>query len=200
MFNRQLFNRGRFSRPLNSANSIVFTGTVDLGVEAEAEKINVTLAFNGHADITLELAGQMNYAVSFDGNADLQLNTDGNLIRARNFEGHTDIAMTADGNLIRGRVFHGNALITLTLASTEGFNTFRYEHVHLPGLLVRPGDELIIDMENMTVTLNGQNVMRFLHRNSEFFTLNPGNNEITYESTVTNGRVDMRVLWKDAWL
>jgi hypothetical protein len=54
-------------------------------------------------------------------------------------------------------------------------------------------------MDAMTVTMNGQNIMRFVDRESEFFEFNPGNNEVTFETTTANGRVDMRVLWKDRW-
>jgi len=198
MFNRQPFNRGKFNRSAVAANSVLLYGDAGLELEA-AGKLNVSNTFKGNAALELSATGKVTYSANLKGYADLFLFAGGQVTRSRTFEGYADLNLTADGNLIRARIISGDALLMLTV-DNEGFNTFRYEQISLPGLVVRQGDELIIDMENMTITMNGVNVMRFLSRDSEFFRLNPGNNEITYESTVAAGRVDLRILWKDAWI
>ena len=57
------------------------------------------------------------------------------------------------------------------------------------------GDELIIDTDNMTVTINGENAIMYLADSSTFFTLSAAD-IIRYEGT---GTADIRLLWKDRW-
>ena len=198
MFNRQHFNRGRFNRSSVAVNSVFLHGDMGLGLETAGE-LNVSSAFNGNAALELTAVGKMTYSANLEGYVDLFLVMDGQVIRPRPLKGNADLSLNVEGKIARYRNFDGDALLMIAVIS-EGFNTFRYETISLPGLVIQAGEELIIDMENMTVTLNGQNVMRFLSRDSEFFHLNPGNNEVTYESTVSTGRVDLRILWKNAWL
>ena len=198
MFNRQPFNRGRFNRTISSVNSVFLYGGATLKVEA-AGNINAVKSFKGSAALNLIVTGKVNYSASLKGYADLFLYADGALIRAHNLEGYAPLALSAEGNIIRYRNLSGDMLLILAL-NNEGFNTFQYEQISLPGLLIRAGDELIIDTDNQTVTLNGQNVMRFVDRYSEFFRFRPGTNEVTYESAGEGSRADIRILWKDAWL
>ena len=200
MFNRLPFNRGNFNRTATAANSVLLYGNIDMVVEA-AGRLNAASAFEGNIHIGTEAAGRLNAVSTFTGNADMVFMAEGFLSRSRHFEGEVGMGLGLEGDIVRVRNVGGDVFIAVT-ADSEGFNTFRYETISLggPGFSFRAGDELIIDMENMTVTMNGQNIMRFLDRESEFFNLNPGNNEITYESTAEAGRVDLRILWKDAWL
>jgi len=200
MFNRQPFNRGKFNRSTVAASSVLLYGEISLELEA-AGKVNVSNTFEGNAALELTATGKVTYSANLEGHTDIILIADGQVIRSRAIEGNADIGIIVAGNIVRYRNLDGDALLTIT-ASSEGFNTFRYEMISIsrPGFLFRVGDEIIIDMENMNVIQNGQNIMRFVDRESEFFNLNPGNNEITYESMVTAGRVDLRILWKDAWL
>ena len=200
MFNRQPFNRGKFNRSALNANSVLLYGDIELGVEAKAERMNATRGYKGNIDIALNATGKLNYSANLKGVADLSIEAGGQFRRVRSFDGTVEIGIAASGNIVRARHLQGEAVIALTITN-EGFNTFRYETISLtrPGFLFRPGDELIIDMDNMTVTQNGQNVMRFVDRESEFFLFNPGNNEVTYQSTAQAGRVDLRILWKDAF-
>lgn len=59
------------------------------------------------------------------------------------------------------------------------------------------GDELIIDTEHMTVTLNGANIIDRVSDDSAFFKLQPGR-----ERYYRRGRhdADVKILWKDRWL
>jgi len=201
MFNRQPFNRGRFNRSTGNANSVLFYGTAEIAVGAQVDKMNAARGYKGDADIAIYATGKINYSANLKGIVTIGIEADGQFRRVRSLDGKAEIAIAASGSIIRARHLQGEAVIAIT-AISEGFNTFRYEIISLtrPGFIFRPGDELIIDMDSMTVTQNGQNVMRFVDRESEFFLFNPGNNEVTYTSTVTAGRVDVRILWKDAFL
>lgn len=199
MFNRQAFNRGKFNRNSGNVNVVLLHGDCDIVLAADG-RLNATMPLSGQADIVLATDGPMNMAAAFDGMADIVLAADATVTRARPFDGVADIVIFADGQLVRAKHLSGASVIALGMSSA-GFNTFGYETISLtrPGFIFRPGDEIIIDMENMTVTMNGQNIMRFVDRESEFFEFNPGNNEVTFETTTAAGRVDMRVLWKDRW-
>jgi len=200
MFNRQPFNRGKFNRTISSTKSVLLHGNIGIQLKA-AGQINATKAFDGEAALNLSTMGKLTYSANFIGSVGLFLCADGALVRTQNMEGHAATSLVADGVIIRAQNISGSTLLMLTAASRTGFNTFRYEQIYLPNLVIRQGDELVIDTDSMTVTLNGQSVMRFLSRDSEFFLLNPSDNEITYEAAGgNNSEAEIRILWKDAWL
>ena len=68
------------------------------------------------------------------------------------------------------------------------------------GKNIRTCDELVIDTCEMTVSVNGQNMMKFVSNDSEFFSLLPGDNEIIYTDGVTTRKVSIDILWKDRWV
>ena len=76
--------------------------------------------------------------------------------------------------------------------STYGSVTMVIEGVNMVA-----GDELIIDTEHMTVTLNGANIIDRVSDDSAFFKLQPGENDIIVEGGTT---ADVKILWKDRWL
>lgn len=65
------------------------------------------------------------------------------------------------------------------------------------GVNMVPGDELVIDTEHMTVTLNGENIIDRVSDDAVFFKLMSGINDITVEGGTT---ADVRIVWKDRWL
>ena len=71
------------------------------------------------------------------------------------------------------------------------------ERAIVEGVNMVAGDELIIDTEHMTVTLNGVNIVDRVSDDSAFFKLQPGENDIIVEGGTT---ADVKVLWKDRWL
>lgn len=63
------------------------------------------------------------------------------------------------------------------------------------------GDVLVIDTEQMSVFLNGVNIVDKLADDSVFFDLKPGLNQITVENIGTGSpKTDIKILWKDKWL
>jgi len=67
-------------------------------------------------------------------------------------------------------------------------------------LILAPGDELIINTDEMTVTVNGQNGMRYFSMDSDFFKLLSGENKIVYSDGSSSRDVLVDIIWKDRWL
>lgn len=67
-------------------------------------------------------------------------------------------------------------------------------------LTLAPGDELIINTDEMTVTVNGQNGMRYFSMDSDFFKLLSGENKIVYSDGSGSRDVLVDIIWKDRWL
>ena len=66
----------------------------------------------------------------------------------------------------------------------------------MPNLTIKQGQLLIIDTDNMTITLDGVNIMKYLHNNSVFFLFSPGENIIN----INNANHKSNILWRDAWV
>jgi len=190
--NRMGFNRGKFNvsahRQSNANISVTATG-----------ELSVTRCFSGDAEIEVQATGTLNASYALSGEAEIEVLADGYMNAARSFGGAAEVTVSAMGymNVVRGL---GGAAYIIVETTSQEFNTFRLEYIELPDLILAPGDELIIDTDAMTITRNGENVMRYLSRASEFFQFNPQENEIEYVSSNPDDQVEIRILWKDAWL
>ena len=102
----------------------------------------------------------------------------------------------AIGDYIRTLFFEGDAIAEAN-ASGTGVSTYGQEVMVVEGVNMVAGDELIIDTEHMTVTLNGVNIVDRVSDSSVFFKLMSGVNDIIVEGGTT---ADIRILWKDRWL
>jgi len=192
-FNRMGFNRGKFNASAHRRSNALMT------MQAAGDMIAVR-GFTGEAMIVLDTeSGALNTVSTFEGNADIELSASGRMNATRTLQGAADIIMSAFGRMNMIHALDGAAFMVLSTTSKE-FNTFRLEYIELPNLTLAAGDELIIDTDRKTITLNGVNIMRHLSRYSEFFNFNPRENEIEYISSNPNDRVEIRILWKDAWL
>ena len=181
--------------------------------------MNLAAAFKSSAEMVLAAGSNFNGVFLFTANTGIVLCATAKLNAANTLQGSVGIAVVSAGHININIPYQGHACIVLTARGQDNrvfglrgsmhadlsvynvrFNIFRYEHIHLPTINIPIGGELIIDTENMTVTLDGQNVMMHLCRDSEFFMLNPEVNEIMYTSSNQNNRADIRTLHKDAWL
>ena len=100
------------------------------------------------------------------------------------------------GDYIRTRFFAAVAE-AVTTASGTGVSTYGQEVLTVAGVNMVAGDELIIDTEHMTVTLNGVNIVDRVSDASVFFKLMSGVNDLIVEGGTT---ADIKILWKDRWL
>jgi hypothetical protein len=111
------------------------------------------------------------------------------------------ILLVMDGRGVARRVFIAASKDSILELNATGIaDMYGYGILDLEGLVLSPGGTLIIDTGEMTVLLNGQDVTRFVSKQSEFFKLRPGDNVIVYEDGVANRNASYNILWKDLWL
>ena len=120
----------------------------------------------------------------------------GEVVRVLLFTAEAEAVAEAVGDYIRTLFFEGDAIAEAN-ASGTGVSTYGQEVMVVEGVNMVAGDELIIDTEHMTVTLNGVNIVDRVSDSSVFFKLMSGVNDIIVEGGTT---ADIRILWKDRWL
>jgi hypothetical protein len=111
-----------------------------------------------------------------------------------------EMRLGAQGKVVRKRPLSAQAA-ALNLTARADYHAFGTEEFALPGLIVRPGDELVIDTDLMTVTLNGVNIARYVRMNSQFIKLLAAGNTFVYQDkSGATRKADVRVEWKPRWL
>ena len=173
MYNRTPYNRTAYNR----ASSIVFEWLANASAGADSSGvILVTRHFNGAVEAVAAASGVIIRVVLPTAIAEAKAETVGGYIRTLFFDAIAEAVATASG----------------TSVSSYGSVTMTIEGVNMVA-----GDELVIDTEHMTVTLNGGNIVDRVSDDSAFFKLQPGENDIIVEGGTT---ADVKVLWKDRWL
>lgn len=177
MFNRQPYNRGKFNTP------------------------SVQTASNSGISI-LKLAGNevppQQDMTSF-GTTAMVLRTLNDAVNIKSSSGIAGLLLDSKG--IQTKIHYGLTNPSDIQLQTKGEHTLAGEElINLAGLVLKPGDELVIDTCEMTVSVNGQNMMKFVSNASEFFSLLPGDNELIYTDGVTTRKVSIDILWKDRWV
>ena len=128
--------------------------------------------------------------------ANAEADTSATLRIIRYMGGSAVAVSTASGEYVR--VFLPSALAeAIATATGAGVSTYGSVTLVIEGVNMVAGDELIIDTEHMTVTLNGANIIDRVSDDSAFFKLQPGENDIIVEGGTT---ADVKILWKDRWL
>ena len=128
--------------------------------------------------------------------ANAETDTSATLKIIRYLDGSAEAVATASGVFVR--VLLPSALAeAVATASGTGVSTYGSVTMVIEGVNMVAGDELVIDTEHMTVTLNGANIIDRVSDDSAFFNLQPGENDIIVEGGTT---ADVKILWKDRWL
>ena len=177
MFNRQPYNRGKFNAPLtvtssNSGIALLKLGTIPVDVQR-------TISASGQA--SMKLSGL----------------SDGTIVRYAAGSCLFTLGSFANGTKVFIVEAKDAALVMLTQATHQlsGEQMMRFED-----LALRPGDELVINTCDLTVTLNGQNAMEYFAADSEFITLLNGENTIEYNDESESREISFDIIWKDRWL
>lgn len=86
----------------------------------------------------------------------------------------------------------------------EGFTENRFVYVIADVIIIttafKPGDEIIIDMDDYMVLQNGQNILNSLGDISQFFNLQPGENLIQYRDNASSRNITSTITYKDRYL
>ena len=177
MFNRQPYNRGKFNVPSAAISSNSGIALLKLGaVPVSAQR---TISASGQASLKL---GSL---------------TDGTIIKYSTASAVLTMSGVADGT----KVFIVSAGTAALVIMTQATHQVSGEQaMRLEGLVLHPGDELVINTGDMTVTLNGQNAMQYFSADSEFITLLNGENILEYNDESTSRDISFDIIWKDRWL
>ena len=88
--------------------------------------------------------------------------------------------------------------ISSTTAQTA--SVFGVDILSLPQIVLKPGQELIINTDDMTVTIDGENAIDLLSDDSVFFFLAQGEDIITYSDSSGGRKINFKILYKNRWL
>jgi len=72
--------------------------------------------------------------------------------------------------------------------------------INLSGLVLNPGETLVIDTDKITVEKNGVNVIEFWQTGSRPFMLSNGENVISYYDDNESRMAHLTISWRDRWL
>ena len=173
MYNRTPYNKTTYNR----TTSIVFEWLATANAETDTSAtLKIIRYLDGSAEAVATASGVFVRVLLPSALAEAEAGSVGDYIRTLFFSALAEAVATASG----------------TGVSTYGSVTMVIEGVNMVA-----GDELIIDTEHMTVTLNGANIIDRVSDDSAFFKLKPGENDIIVEGGTT---ADVKILWKDRWL
>ena len=173
MYNRAPYNRERYNRKSTSIFEWVASATAESG---SGGALLIVRRFKSEVEAVASASGAFNKLVFFAGEATAESGSSGAYIRIVFFDSEVEAEANAYGSVL---------------------STYGQEIMIIEGVNMSPGDELIIDTEHMTVTLNGENAIDLVKDESIFFKLKEGSNDIIVEGGTM---ADIRILWKDRWL
>lgn len=78
-------------------------------------------------------------------------------------------------------------------------STLGEEFIALENIVLRPGEELVINTCDLTATINGENAISSLTVGSDFFDFLAGENDVIISGGNSRG-MTVDVYWKDRWL
>lgn len=131
--------------------------------------------------------------------ASIELDSKANLhIRITGIESNVDMEMNSKA-LSSNLVYASEAIGDMSINAYGVGSLLGEDYVEIAGLVLKPGQEVEIDMCNLTVTVNGENAMHLMSTDGDFFDFLIGDNDIEIEAVGANG-VQIDTYWKDKWL
>lgn len=172
MFNRAEFNKTPFNR------------------------FELAFRWSGAGKVVCEVSGDCHVYRSMAAAGDIESDTSAANHIIRSMSGVADVICEAAGHYIRVRYFAGIAEVVCSAQAGTLYKS-SLETFDITSLDMAAGDQLIIDMDKMTVTLNGVNVGAKVTDDAVFFKLKPGENELTFKG---NNSAQIKVEYGDRWL
>lgn len=106
------------------------------------------------------------------------------------------IPITTSNNIMVGGTWETKPVIKVTFTSSASSykitNVSTGKYVEITGQSFVNGNKLVIDCDNELVTLNGNNIMKKVTIQSDFFALKPGENVIT---STRAGTIEFSEVW-----
>lgn len=171
------------------------------------------LAINADLDWTVEQPGSGQTSMAMDavlqkyeverraeGGAMLTLSTNKAVWTVERYgTASVGMAMSTVSDPTRLKYAPGADILPMTLRASGITNLLGVDSIHLV-LDLQPGDELELDMCELTAMLNNENAMKYLASDGNFFDFPAGNNEIIVAITPTDVPIEGDIYWKDRWL
>ena len=172
------FNRGKFNRKGDASTAVIASSLFEIG--ASIRQVNIT-HFAEPSDITFE--------ITVSGNSTLRKYSDiqaGIVIDAKS------------GSIVK--IFNiGQLKSDIDFNSEAIGSNIGEEFIALEGIVLRPGEELVINTCDLTATINGENAISSLTVGSDFFDFLSGDNDVIISGENSRG-MTVDVYWKDRWL
>lgn len=180
MFNRMPYNKGKFNIPYSTTADI--TGRGEIFVSSPTTKF---LKY-----IYVEPTSTIFHLSSSLAIGQIQ-------IYARDVT--SDIILDLDpANGVIEKYASGSSGFSMNTEATG--SQFGELKLFLKNINLAPNEELIIDMEKMTITVNGMNRIHTMSQDSDFFHFSEGNNTIVYSDNTASRNLLCNILWKDRWI
>ncbi|SKB36203.1 Phage tail protein [Acetoanaerobium noterae] len=178
MFNRQPFNRGKFN--VSSIQTTGASGLAQMSLSTPLVSASKIISAGGISNLSLKSLSEATInKYSPASTAAMTMGYTANGTKAF-------IVACDDANMVLG------ASASQTLSGEQV--------IKLDNLVLKPGEELIINTCDMTVTLNGQNAMQYFSSDSDFISLLNGLNTLIYSDSNASRKAMFDVIWKDRWL
>lgn len=172
MFNRGGFNQTEFNTTSNTEVYLYGTLTGEAGISAEFNAVfMLSSTLPGEGSLSADIHRLIEAAVSWSAEGEIAAKVLRVFFYASDLQAESWIIATP--------------------------TQLRKEMIEFMGD-IKPGDELVIDMEKMTATLNGQNVLHLI--DLDRFNLRSGTNELTYEDEEGTRTIHVKVTHRDRWL
>lgn len=109
------------------------------------------------------------------------------------------MAIGSFGDPTRLKYAPGAPLLPMNLQTSGITNLLGVDYIHLV-MDLQPGEELELDMCELTAMLDGANAMKYLASDGNFFDFPAGLNELIFSLTPATVPVESEIYYKDKWL
>lgn len=155
--------------------------------------VDVYASFEIDHSNEMELDIKMTYVFSFEIDHSLDLDFDG--LRDRIGAFVMDLACEMDFSGIRDKI--GKFDMECELKMDFDGKRYRVETIEYTGEFA-PGDKIVIDTDKLKITQNNQNALHLMQ--GDFFSINVGQNELTYTDDQTGRTVRIRLTHRDRFV
>lgn len=146
-------------------------------------------------DLSGDVFAQANIIASASFLAELSAESIFNAVREQFGAFLIDAAAETEASGVRERTGAFTVEAELDVSATAG--RYHVDVIRFTGDFA-PGDQIVIDMDRLRMTLNGQNALHLME--GDFFRLITGKNELVYTDSATGRTVRMRITFRDRYV
>ena len=172
------YNLGKFNRKASASVSVTANATITVGAKIE--------------DVF-----QKQFLSSIKTSISLSATSKSVLKIYRN--GSTNVAFKSSLKGVLKRFIDSSIETPIVIDSYALGSIYGEEFVELNNIILRPGEELVINTCDLTATIGGRNAINLLTNGSDFFDFFIGENDITIRAENATG-ITVDTYWKDKWL